>query len=619
VTVRDGHAQIRGVDIPLRDTPETRRPAFSAPPTDPEPVASVVIPAYRGADTIAACLRGLQAQDLDEPFEVIVVASGDDATPNIVQHGFPRVVLIDADGRLSPGAGRNLGVAAARGPVVAFLAADCVPQIDWLRRRLDAHHNGHHLVGGFVDVMTPSTLAGWAQYFAKFWGMLRLERTRRLGRGPILHLSYTRALLDTFGPFAEDCVAGEDTAFNHALIAAGHRVWFDSKIRIRHLNSRRWADVLTGQREQGAATGALCRDGAIAAYYSPSAHGGPLTPIVLLGRALVTVCRYRRDLLLRFVACAPLVLAAITVRRRSFRRALHGRATPPVVDAPVAVRRRPRVSSAPPDVTVIVAAYNEADVLAACLDSLLAQTQESLEILVVDDGSTDRTVDVATSRGIPVICLAHRGAARARNTGATVARGRVVVFVDADLRLAPDCTERLAAPILTGDETATYTRDIGVANTEDPWSACWSLHRGVAPGVYMPSGLPDRWANARAVDRAAFLRVGGYDDVGYGEDMTLAPKLGALALAVPGAQMWHHNPDSLREIWHNARWVGRGPRIREHGHIWRNRAPWRSLHRGLTVARNAHRPRYALFQPIYDVGVLVGYAQSALNPHRHWK
>jgi glycosyltransferase involved in cell wall biosynthesis len=583
------------------------------------PAASVVIPAYRAADTIAACLRGLQGQDIDERFEVIVVASGGDATADIVRRGFPRVVVLEVAGRLSPGSGRNLGVARARGPVIAFLAADCAPEPDWLRRRVEAHCVGEAVVGGFVDVATPATLAGWAQYFAKFWGMLRFEGARHRGRGPLLHLSYTREVLDEFGPFSECGVAGEDTAFNHELVAAGHRVWFDSAIRVRHLNSRRWGDVLTGQREQGSATGALCRDRAIVAYYAPSAWGGPLTPLRLVGRALVTVARHRRDLLVHFVACAPLVLIAITVRRRSFRRALRGKVPLASVDPPVAADTVAPASSRRPDVSVVVPAYNEERVIAACLDSLLAQTQEHLEVLVVDDGSTDRTAQVATSRGIPVVCLEHRGPARARNIGASLARGRAVVFADADLRLDAGCVERLVGPILSGEETATYTREIGVANPDDRWGACWSLHRGVPRGAYMPRGLPDRWANLRAVERDAFLRVGGYDDVGYGEDMTLAPKLGVLALAVSGARMWHHNPDSLREVWENACWVGRGVRIREHGRVRRCHAPWRSIRRGMVVARRARLPRYVLFQSIYDLGVVAGYTASEIAPRRHWK
>ena len=583
------------------------------------PCATVVIPAYRAAGTIAACLVGLQGQDIAEVFEVIVVASGDDATADIVRRGYPRVVVLESPGRLAPGTGRNVGITHARAQIVAFLAADCVADSDWLRRRVEAHREGRDVVGGYVDAATPSNLFGWAQYFAKFWGMARFEGGRRLARGPLLHLSYRREILEAFGPFSERGIAGEDTELNHAVIAAGHLVWFDSAIRVRHINARHWAEVLTGQREQGAAVGNLCRDNDVLAYYVPSAHGGPLTPFRLLGRALVTVAGHRRDLLPRLIACSPLLLIAITVRRRSFRRALRGDEAPPPVDAARGLRRVPPPSLRPPDVSAVVVAYNEARVIGACLDSLLAQTLPGLEILVVDDGSTDRTVDVATRRGVPVLCLDHRGPARARNIGSSMARGRAVVFVDADLRLDEQCVERLAFPILRGDEKATYTREIGVANPDDPWGACWSLQRGVPPGTYMPPHLPDRWANPRAVDRDAFLRAGGYDDVGYGEDMTLAPKLGALALAVDGARMWHHNPDSLREVWENARWVGRGVRVREHRHVLHHHAPWRSIGRGLAVARRARRPRYVLFRSVYDLGVVIGYAAGELAPRRHWK
>ena len=192
----------RGVIRTVRQAssiPQVEMPTASArtePDVETAPAATVVVPAWRAADTIVRCLSGIRAQDLGEPFEVVVVSSGDDATADIVRRGFPEVRLVRSAGRLSPGAARNAGIAAARGSVVAFVAADCVPASEWLRRRVEAHRLGHDLVGGCIDSAEPSTISGWAQYLAKFWGQIGNERRSGVGRGPLFHLSYTHEALE---------------------------------------------------------------------------------------------------------------------------------------------------------------------------------------------------------------------------------------------------------------------------------------------------------------------------------------------------------------------------------------------------------------------------------------
>ncbi|MBI2237469.1 MAG: glycosyltransferase [Actinobacteria bacterium] len=596
-------------------------PAVERAPAEAEgraPVATVVVPAWRAADTIAACLRALRGQELAEPFEVVVVASGPDATADIVRRGFPEVRLLRSAGRLSPGAARNAGVARARGAIVAFLAADCMAEPSWLRRRVEAHRDGHELVGGFIDSAEPSTLAGWAQYVAKFWGLLGSARLGGVGRGPLFHLSYRREVLERFGPFPEGTVAGEDTAYNHAIVAAGVRVFFDPAIRVRHVNARTWREVRDGQREQGAAAGDLCRTSPVARYFTHWVRGGPLGPVFLALRATTAVARHRPRSLPRTIAAFPLILGAVAVRWRAFRRAYRGSSTP-VGPKGGAVTPVPPVEAGEPLVSIVVAAYDEERLIARCVDSLLAQTHPALEVIVVDDGSTDRTAEIAEGRAVRVIRVPHRGPARARNAGAGAARGEVVVFVDADLELDEACIERLAAPILRREVVGTFTKDMWVANPEEPWAACWTINRGFPPGHAFPPRFPDTWSNFRAVRRDAFLGVGGYDDVGYGEDMSLASKLGTLAVAVPGARMWHHNPSSLPEIWANAVWIGRGVRIRELDHVWRRYAPWCSLARGVRTARRSGRPRFVPFKLFFDAGVLAGYAASHVRPARHWK
>jgi glycosyltransferase involved in cell wall biosynthesis len=104
----------------------------------------------------------------------------------------------------------------------------------------------------------------------------------------------------------------------------------------------------------------------------------------------------------------------------------------------------PGVRASPPDlISVVIAAYNAQHCLRATLDSLLAQTWANTEIIVVDDGSTDRTPDLLASYAPRVHTLRqpNGGLAAARRAGVAAARGRYVALMDADDLCRP---ERLA-------------------------------------------------------------------------------------------------------------------------------------------------------------------------------
>ena len=271
------------------------------------------------------------------------------------------------------------------------------------------------------------------------------------------------------------------------------------------------------------------------------------------------------------------------------------------------------------DVTVVIAAYNEGDHLGALLLSLRRQSLPPVEVIVADDGSTDVTAEVAERLGAAVLRLSHRGPATARNAAAERARGEVLVFLDGDMECAPSFLERLVAPIAAGEAVGTFSREIFIANPRNRWARAYAALRGSPPDRLLPKGFPERWANFRAIRRDRFLAVGGYDDVGYGEDMTLAPKAGELALAAPGAVCFHQHPSSLGEIFENGRWVGRGAAIRTLQRPW-----WvHSLPRVLALAaKQIARGRTAWVLParvVYHAGVWVGLASSTLMPRRHWK
>lgn len=96
-------------------------------------------------------------------------------------------------------------------------------------------------------------------------------------------------------------------------------------------------------------------------------------------------------------------------------------------------------------VSAIICCYNGAAFLSQTLDSLLAQTSPPIEIILIDDGSTDESASIAESYGPPVrvIRQTNQGLPASRNVGIDAARGNYLLFIDADDLLHPTALELL--------------------------------------------------------------------------------------------------------------------------------------------------------------------------------
>lgn len=101
-----------------------------------------------------------------------------------------------------------------------------------------------------------------------------------------------------------------------------------------------------------------------------------------------------------------------------------------------------------PEVTVLVAVYNTEAYLPKCLDSLLGQTLRSIQVVCVDDASTDRSLEILRryqerDERVEVLFLSeNHGQAYARNRALERARGKYICFLDSDDWMSPDCLER---------------------------------------------------------------------------------------------------------------------------------------------------------------------------------
>ena len=124
----------------------------------------------------------------------------------------------------------------------------------------------------------------------------------------------------------------------------------------------------------------------------------------------------------------------------------------------------------------------------------------------------------------------------------------------------------------------------------------------------MPADHGDSSGVFRAIRRDAFERVGGYDDIGCGEDATVATKLGILAVRADGAMCWHKNPDSLGEVFVSARWHGKSDYLGAHTRRnWLRFSPPVSLLRASRAGLRERSFWFALYRLIVDSGIFAGF------------
>lgn len=211
-------------------------------------------------------------------------------------------------------------------------------------------------------------------------------------------------------------------------------------------------------------------------------------------------------------------------------------------------------------VSVIIPTYNEEDVIKECLRSLNKQNYKDFEVIVVDDGSIDKTLERIqdTRYGIRVFKQRHKGAGAARNLGARRAKGEILVFVDADMTFDKDFVRKLTDPIGKGKTIGTFSKEEYLANKDNVWARCWNINRGFPRDRMHPKEFPDTQKVFRAILASEFKKVGGFDEkAGYTDDWSLSERLGVEAIVAPGAVFYHKNPETLNDVFIQSRWMAK--------------------------------------------------------------
>ncbi|MFF1732922.1 bifunctional polysaccharide deacetylase/glycosyltransferase family 2 protein [Streptomyces sp. NPDC058247] len=224
-------------------------------------------------------------------------------------------------------------------------------------------------------------------------------------------------------------------------------------------------------------------------------------------------------------------------------------------------RNKRRFSWGPPvtrPVSVIVPAYNEKECIANTLKSL-AQSTHPIEIIVVDDGSTDGTKEIAESLGLPnvrVIRQENAGKPAALNNGVRNASYDIVVMMDGDTVFEPDTVRQLVQPFAAPDIGAVAgNAKVGNRNTViGAWQHIeyvmgFNLDRRMYDLLRCMPTIPGAIGAFR---RQAVLEVGGMseDTLAEDTDITVAMhRAGWRVVYQEHARAWTEAPASLKQLW----------------------------------------------------------------------
>lgn len=190
-------------------------------------LVSVVIPSYNSGRTVQKCLDAVLRQQTKAKYEVIVVDSSNDDTPEILKK-YP-IKIIRRSVQTYPGSARNIGIKAAKGKIIACTDADCVPSPDWLEN-ICAAHKRFDVVGGPILNGNPWSYFGWSLYFPEFSQLMK-KRITLAKSLPTCNASYKKSVFAKHGHFP-DSLTGEDMLFSARLDG----ILYDGSIMVRHIN-----------------------------------------------------------------------------------------------------------------------------------------------------------------------------------------------------------------------------------------------------------------------------------------------------------------------------------------------------------------------------------------------
>ncbi|EKU97443.1 glycosyl transferase [Leptolyngbya sp. PCC 7375] len=208
---------------------------------------SIIIPVYNDNKLLPTCLTALTKQTYSkEHYEIIVVDNNSDENVSEVTDQFEQVTLAH-EARAGSYIARNKGLSLAKGEIIAFTDADCIPQTDWLEHGVLALNKQPNigLVAGRIELFfkNPNKPRSFELYDSLTMGFPQEQFVQDGHFGATANLFTFRTILEDVGYFDENLKSAGDRQWGRRVYESGYRQVYADEVCIRHPARYSWADV----------------------------------------------------------------------------------------------------------------------------------------------------------------------------------------------------------------------------------------------------------------------------------------------------------------------------------------------------------------------------------------
>ena len=444
---------------------------------------SVIVPIYKVEKYLDACVESIISQTYNN-LEIILVDDGSpDECPRLCEKWSKKdsriIVIHQKNGGLS--AARNAGMNRATGDFIGFVDSDDTIEPDMYEQLLQSmlrEPRADFAVCGVKTIVEGSADTISAEEYNNYFKVDECQNvsigTAAINRipAPAWNKLYRRDFLVKNGIRFPQGMNNEDEAFFLFCVARSRYIAF-VPMQLYHYY-RRDVGIIVEQQER------FAKKGILPDYLSK------IAPLLvdfikrdrrydLLGRVLMSLLSYvntqntdlvqscvaallnRLDVNLKQYSCLMGISSTDAEALENLRHGPYDENMLMDSDESLFPYPLPHMNNGP-QISIIVPVYNVEKYLLQCLESLIRQTYDRIEIIVVNDGSTDNSLDIMeecarTDGRIHVINQKNRGTAIARQVGLNKSKGQYVIFVDPDDWIEPDtCSKLLERIIETGDD-----------------------------------------------------------------------------------------------------------------------------------------------------------------------